>query len=83
MWEPEETRFIGMITITDFIQILLETYNDITTTLNDRLDGMTVGEWASDEISFGSKYFEGCVVGDGVRLVQKTKEKVVNAFWSQ
>jgi len=48
VWDPAETSFVGMITITDFIQILLETYNETEKpTINDRLDSMTVGEWAN------------------------------------
>lgn len=47
VWDPAQRCFQGMITITDFIQILLETYDDTSTTLHDRLDAMTVGEWSN------------------------------------
>jgi len=47
VWDPSLGGFSGMITITDFIQILLETYEDGETTLQARLDAMTVGQWSS------------------------------------
>eukprot|EP00494_Astrolonche_serrata_P029280 UN29547 len=46
VWDPAERSFVGMITITDFIKILLETYTD-PLSLKQKLDNMTVGEWSS------------------------------------
>jgi len=47
VWSPSEMSFVGMITITDFIQILLETFNDANQSINERLEAMTVGEWSN------------------------------------